>query len=111
VVNERDWDDENPGWDSGLFFRDSDHVGEWFGALEEIGAPDPSEWTNYDVYLNDDGLVIDVTDSDGNTWTYDAFDGELKGDNMEDWDWVWQIWDWLDDVYADVDKDSKYDER
>jgi hypothetical protein len=77
-----------------------------FGAL---GTPDPTHWERYDVYIDRSGRV------DGTITTKDGEEYALTDRNVDfdesDWEWVWDIWDWLETEYGDdFDKDTVYAE-
>ena len=74
------------------------------GELEDLGLGPPDTWTDFDIYIGDDSVDFEIIDASGEVYEY-----SVEGDPTEtDWDWVFDIWDWLGDEYPDVDKDSHY---
>jgi hypothetical protein len=78
-----------------------------FGELEDIGAPPPEAWDRYDLHIDTDGNIeAIITDNEGES--YALTDHTDFGD--DEWYWVWDLWDWIDDSDYDIDEDTHYKE-
>lgn len=100
------------GWDDDVPYI----AGEAREALEDLvseqGLSSPDQWDSYDVYMDagDDSIRAMITTNDGG-----EFEIEQHGIEWENWttldefDWVWEIWDWVVENYPEVDTDSHYE--
>lgn len=80
-----------------------------FAEFGDLGTPDPTHWDRYDVHIDSDGHVsATITDDDGQEWTLNDDGVDFDDD---DWKWVWDIWDWIDESGYDIDEDSHYKEK
>ncbi len=74
------------------------------GMVEE-GLPPPEYWDSYDVYI-DENEVTGVITADGIEYSFT--DSGIDLTDLGDWDWVWDIWDWILEWDIDIDMDSHY---
>jgi hypothetical protein len=98
------WDDTDlPG---ALIPEIQDQISEW----AEQGMGPPETWTNFDISIDGDNdhVVASMTTDDGYTYSVDI-DADLDND-LQGWDWVWEMWDWLSEEFPEVDLDSQYAE-
>lgn len=101
-----------PGW-SGSFPFIADQALEAIEMLvNEQGLPPPDQWTAYDIFMDgeNDMTRAMITTEDGGE--YEIEQHEIDWDNwtsVDDYDWVWEIWDWIVDNYPEVDVDSHYE--
>lgn len=82
---------------------------ELFEEFQNIGLGPPDTWASYHVDIDRSGHVeATITDRDGISYSLDADVTDFE--DYDQWDWVWDIWDWLETEYDDFDLDVKYSE-
>lgn len=75
--------------------------------IEEQGIPGPEHWSSYDVNMDNTSGTVEAIITDDKGVEYEvSIETDLV--ELDDWDWAWDIWDWLIENYPDVDLDSKY---
>lgn len=106
MPRKRDDDDEEDWWsdlpNTGPSFRD---MMEEF-ANEGLGPPDT--WARYDVRIGLGGHVeATITDDGGEQF---SIEGDVNFET-EDFQWAWDIWEWIEEMEYDIDMDAHYEEK
>jgi len=78
------------------------------GLIRDHDLPPPTEWTNYDVEIGQDEQRMLITDDDGFDYEFKISGSDVY--DIDEWDWMWDIWEWLRDKFPDVELDSEYTE-
>lgn len=75
--------------------------------MDEQNLPGPDEWSSFDVNMDTSSGAVEViiTADDGTEYEISL---QTDLEDLDDWDWAWDLWDWLIENYPDVDLDSKY---
>lgn len=97
-----DWLDDLPG---SLRGEPLEALVEW----SEQGLEGPETWTNYDVFMDDraDSVHVAITDEFGEEYSFDI---SVDLEDIDFYDWSWDLWDYIDEYFDWVEEESKYSE-
>jgi hypothetical protein len=101
------------GWDDAVPYLGGEAREAIEDLISEQGLPPPEDWTSYDVFMDNDNDTIRamITTDNGSEFEIEQHDVDWSHwTSVDEFDWCWEIWDWIIENYPDVDTDSHYTE-
>lgn len=76
--------------------------------MDEQNLPHPDHWSGFEILMDADGhgATMMIVADDGTE--YELIIDQIDLYDLDSWDYVWDIWDWLIQNWPDVDLVAKY---